>query len=330
MGTIFRTSMFITDRAAQVDEEERTAEFVASSGGSVNTYAGPEVLRVKGMSLTRYRKNPVVLDCHNRASADDVIGIAAVRKSGGQLIARVQFASDEKSQRIFDKVREGILRAVSIGFTVDPSAIRELEDGEVDGDGDDKVRGPAIVINRSELHEISVVPVPADEDALRRDFYKRCLMADPKEPEAPPAETPADPEALHVEFDAPPSETPGGIVAEILAAAPPAPPPAPLVDYAAECARIEGEAAMIRAQSVRRKAVHESIWDICPADLDEHLRTLLVSDPDITLESARRELLKERTKNFKPIGTPEPAPIQSTPAPKSLDAGDLFQSLTGR
>jgi len=300
-------------RAADDDEGDGFAEFVASSGRAVQTFAGPEVLRVKGMDLARFRKNPVVLDTHQRGSSDDVIGKATVRKEGKTLITRVRFARDEKSQRVAQKVEDGILRAVSIGFTVDPSKIRELADGEVDGDGDEEVRGPAIVLNRSELHEISIVPVPADEDALRRDFYQRCLMTEPT----------AEPEVtLEGELDLRAEEPP--TVAEAVEAV--AADDVHIINLDAE--RMKRNAALIRARSEERAASQAEIRAICPADLAGVLEGILLRDPDLSFEAARDLLLAERSRTHKPGGTPEPAP-ENTPAPMSGDAGDLYKSLTG-
>lgn len=298
---VFHTCL--TRSAHPVDDKNRTADFVASSGGGVATFAGQEFLRIQGMSLKRFEKNPVVLDSHRRESADDVIGVATVRKDGQALLARIRFATDEKSDRIFQKVKDGILRAVSIGFTVDPESILELEEGEEDGEGDEKVEGPAVILGRSELHEISVVPVPADEDALRRAFYQRAKMNYtelPKTDDKP--EDKPEPVAESVNF--------------IHA----------VVDTDAD--DFANKAAVSRARADARKAAHDEIRAICPADLQTFLDALLLEDVDITFESARRALLAERNKGHKPVGTPEPTPVV-TETPQPIDAGDLFTSITG-
>jgi len=330
---ILHRQMFTSDADRALHESERIVEFVASSGAPIQTREGPEYLRISGMDLTRFRKNPVILDGHSRGSCDDVIGRATVRKEGARLITAIQFATDEKSERIYQKVRGGILNAVSIGFSVDPAHARKLKDGEVDGTGDDEIRGPGVVLNKSALHEISVVPIPADEDALRRDFYERAFMKYPETsstddktaPTTPEGETRSEAPADEIRGETPPELE--GLTLEL---------PADditltdALDATIDAERLQREIADTVARTAERVARHDEIRAICPPSLIEFLEGYLLADPEASFDASRRALLDERALTHKPVGTPDPTPEPTEPAPSPLASGDLLTNLTGR
>jgi|GEM_PF-3690656 len=153
-----------------VDAEKRQATFVAATEGGVETWAGPEHLRMSGANLDRFRKNPVILDTHNRYEAGAIIGRALrVWIEQDKLLVEIEFAATKRAEEIWTLVRDGFLSALSVGFL--PVEIMRLGENETYGTGDRKVVGPARVIIEWELFEISVVPVPADADALKRSFF---------------------------------------------------------------------------------------------------------------------------------------------------------------
>jgi len=155
-----------------IDEATHTADFVAATERPVAVGPWePEALRMGGVNLTRYRKNPVLLDSHDRTSLASVVGKVDVSVKDRKLIARCTYAPTERGKMAWELVRGGFVNALSIGYQVDRSSVRHLREGETDGEGDALVRGPATVVNRWTLLEISTVPVPADEDAVRRSFY---------------------------------------------------------------------------------------------------------------------------------------------------------------
>jgi hypothetical protein len=153
-----------------IDEENRTATFVAATENGVMTRGGTEYLRMSGVQLQRYKKNPVVLDAHNRWSVGAVIGRAQVRREGRLLMADIEFAGTERAENVWQLVRDGFVRTVSVGFMPDQDNTIYLDDDDTDGEGESAIRGPGVLIKRWELFEISVVPVPADADAVRRSY----------------------------------------------------------------------------------------------------------------------------------------------------------------
>jgi hypothetical protein len=161
-----------------VDEEKRTASFTAATERAVKVGPGPgECLRMAGCDLTRFRKSPVVLDSHQRDSIDAVIGRAVMTVRGRELHADITFAPTERGEHAWQLVRGGYVRAVSVGYQVDEGSVRQLRAGEFDGDGESRIDGPASVVNRWQVMELSIVPVGADEDAVRRSFYQSITPA---------------------------------------------------------------------------------------------------------------------------------------------------------
>ncbi len=139
--------------SAEPAADDRTIHVVASTDG-VNRFGYS--VDPAGWDLANYLPNPVVLFDHGDGPDGYMpIGRAEnVRVEDGQLNATIRFASAAVSplaDRCLAAFREGVLNAVSVGFgPPDPD--------EIDGD----------VVRRAELWEISVVAVPADPGALRK------------------------------------------------------------------------------------------------------------------------------------------------------------------
>lgn len=160
--------------------EERRATFVASTETGIPCYEGKEYLVMRGCNLARYRSNPVLLDSHNAYQVGAVIGSADVRIEGSDkgdiLVADVTFAdSTQRAKDAWNLVKDGFVRALSIGFRVERKAKVTLEQGAA-YEKDERMTGPGVVYPRWELLEISVVPVPADMHALIRRHLRRKRM----------------------------------------------------------------------------------------------------------------------------------------------------------
>ena len=255
-----------------IDDEARAAEFVAATETPVRMGSTSEVLLMKGLSLDRYERNPVVLDSHRMESALDVVGTAAVRVEGQNLVARIRFDQDAHSEAVWQKVRSKSLRGLSIGYRVDPASVRTVRS---------ETTGEQVSTAHSwELYEVSVVPVPADAGALLRaaSFTGGTRMSD--QPSNPQRPSPEDEEAQ----------------------------------------RFEREAAVTAARAKARAARHAEVRALCPAVLHPYLEGMLLEDPDVTVESARKLLLAERKRSMPPVGTPEP----QTPAPQAAGAASAI------
>jgi hypothetical protein len=99
------------------------------------------------------------LECHNRFSLAAHLGIVTEwRFDGAQLICRVRFARDAWPATVAQRYADGVLRAVSIGYTPLEAVREEPADGGA----------PIIRLTRWSLDELSSVPVPADLQAVQR------------------------------------------------------------------------------------------------------------------------------------------------------------------
>lgn len=163
-----------------VDEKKRTVDFVASTD-AIDSY--DEVVE-QDWILDRYLANPVVLFGHN--SREMPIGKATrteVVTSNGrqQLECTIQFLTEKANpvaEQVWNSVLEGGLRAVSVGFIPGDYRFEKRNGTEV------------FVLSKNTLHEISVVPIPANPEALAKMKAKALAAAghEPK-PAATAAET---------------------------------------------------------------------------------------------------------------------------------------------
>jgi HK97 family phage prohead protease len=115
-----------------------------------------EVVTLDGWDLDNYEANPVILDSHNYTGIEAIVGRALppLRMTDKGIEADVVFNTTPKGRLAEQLVAEGNLRAVSVGF-------RSLERAR----GSEP--GSPVKHTRKELLEISVVPVPANSEALR-------------------------------------------------------------------------------------------------------------------------------------------------------------------
>jgi len=106
--------------------------------------------------LERFRKNAVVLFGHD--SRDLPIGRAEnVRVEGGALRGTIVFATAEanpEAEKVWQLVQQDMLSSVSVGF-VPHDVRRERRDGR-----------DVTILSDCELIELSVVPIPANSEAV--------------------------------------------------------------------------------------------------------------------------------------------------------------------
>lgn len=169
-------------------EERREVDFVASTD-AVDSYG--EIVE-QSWNLDRYRSNPVVLFGHNSRALP--IGFASrVDVVSGRLEATIKFASERanpEAEKVWQSIKEGTLRAVSVGFYPHDVRIEKRNDQEV------------FVLSNNELFEISVVPIPANPEALakmRARAFAAVTASDPgANEETMSGKTKAAPEAATV------------------------------------------------------------------------------------------------------------------------------------
>lgn len=163
----------VGDGLLAVDEKTMSAGFVVSSTrrdrhGDVVVPAGCKDW------LDDYTKNPVVFfahksDCLPIASARSPKGELALWLSEDTITSRAYFHGKTKeSEEVFDLVAAGHLRAASIGFIpVEGQVIPPENEEPVDDQGNIDFDLGGVVFTKWQMLEWSVVPVPANADALR-------------------------------------------------------------------------------------------------------------------------------------------------------------------
>ena len=108
------------------------------------------------VDLQRINEIGCLLFNHNR---DAVIGkVNRAWLEGNRGMAEVEFDTDEQSEVIFQKVKSGTLKGVSVGYRID--SLEEVQAGKTSADG--RFTGPCEIARKWWPFEISIVSVPAD------------------------------------------------------------------------------------------------------------------------------------------------------------------------
>lgn len=124
----------------------------------------PEILLMSG--FIGANKVPL-LNSHSRWSTDDVLGsVDGIRVENDQLIGTVTFS--ETADRAFRLVSEGHLTDVSIGYQIKERTY--VPKGETLVIRERPFRGPANVVTRWAVKEVSVTPIGADVTAKFREL----------------------------------------------------------------------------------------------------------------------------------------------------------------
>lgn len=146
---------FVTEVKAPTDgEDTRTLDFIISTA-AVDRMG--DTIAVDGWKLANFRKNPVVLWAHD-ASMLPIAKASNIRVEDGKLMARAEFMPREISgfsDAVYRALKAGFLSACSVGFAPIKYAFSE-----------DSGRRFGIDFLECELLEFSVVPVPANQEAL--------------------------------------------------------------------------------------------------------------------------------------------------------------------
>ena len=148
MSTLVRKQFVASEITKDGGDASRVRRFVISTGG---VDRDNDTVDAKGWQLDNYRANPVVLWAHDYKQLP--LGKAlSVGVEGGNLVATAEFADHEMANTVLRMIDGGFLRATSVGFKP-KKAVDNVERGGVD-------------FKEQELLEFSIVPVPANPQAL--------------------------------------------------------------------------------------------------------------------------------------------------------------------
>lgn len=141
------------------DASARTARLSFASETPVRDYwYGKEILRVSDSSMNTERFSAGVMPVLFNHDRDKVIArVDKIWTEGSKAYADITFDDDELSARILKKVESGSLRGVSVGYSIQNYSIIERDETSTDG-----IEGPALIADKWEVFEISIVSIPAD------------------------------------------------------------------------------------------------------------------------------------------------------------------------
>lgn len=172
---------FVVERAA-IDEDARTASLAFASETPYERWWGVEILDVTATSMrqSRLRSGANLLCDHDHK---DVVGVIESVEIGADRVGRavVRFGKSARAEEVWQDVKDGIRRNVSVGYMVHKAQLVETVDGV-----------ETYRITDWEPFEVSLVSVPADASV----GVGRSLEDASPEPEAAPASvepTPIEP-----------------------------------------------------------------------------------------------------------------------------------------
>lgn len=257
-----------------VDAKARTAEVLFSTGAKVlrhswldGTYYEELDMSPKSVRLDRLNNGAPFLADHNGYNVARMPGVVeSARIEGGKGYAKVRFASegiDPEADMLFAKIRDGIVRSVSVGYRV-----HKVEKIVTEGE-----KVPTMRVVDWTPYEISAVAMPADAGAgFRSD------AATTNEVEiSDRSSTNGDNDMKNrKKFQAPDDGNGGG-------GAPPA-PPAPPVDLAS-----------VRAEAVKadRERSAGILHAVRAGKLGDDVAQRFINDDKATVESVRAFVLDE-------------------------------------
>ncbi|MFQ5915842.1 MAG: HK97 family phage prohead protease [Nitrospinota bacterium] len=141
----------IPEEIKQVEGKSRTIRFTISTSA---VDRDRDTIDASGWKLANYKKNPVVLWAHSYHELP-VAKASKISKQEGKLVADAEFATAEQNplaESVYQLLLGGFLNAASVGFKPLKTEFNEERRG--------------VDFLEQELLEFSVVPVPANPEAL--------------------------------------------------------------------------------------------------------------------------------------------------------------------
>lgn len=184
--------------ASTLDADKRTVDMTWTTGARVmrgfwDPYLEELSLDPKHVRMGRLQSgNAPLLNSHRSYDMNDVIGVvekAQLDPGGKSGSATVRFDSGTDGSEAMRKVKEGILRNVSVGYRV--HKLEKVKGAVVDSNDDT----PVFRATDWEPFELSMVPIGADAGAATRadsaitnpcEFTEERTMPEPEKPITPP------------------------------------------------------------------------------------------------------------------------------------------------
>ena len=172
---------------AQIDDEARTATLAFASQQPYDRWWGREILDVSptAMRMQRLSTGANLLVDHDTR---DVVGVVETVEVGADRVARavVRFGRSTRAQEVWQDVKDGIRRNVSVGYMIHGAKLIETDDEDND----------TYLVTDWEPYEVSLVSVPADPTVgVGRALAQGLDASTPAPISAPAAADPATPMA---------------------------------------------------------------------------------------------------------------------------------------
>jgi phage head maturation protease len=151
------------------DPEDKYVRGVIST---VDPDADGDVVLPEGLVWDRYVKNPVVLFNHDLNSP---VGLCdeVITEAGGHVRARTRFGTTPEAQKVYQLMKDKVLRTFSIGFVPMECVERGNKGFEnalrlVQEQYPDRIDGQKVgrIVQKALIVEYSVVTIPANENAV--------------------------------------------------------------------------------------------------------------------------------------------------------------------
>lgn len=286
-----------------VNAEARTIDLIWTTGARVRRYdwwndrAYWEELSLDPAHIRMERLQSgtaPVLNTHSRWTLEDVLGVVTAASLGGDRgVATIRFSQRDDVQPVFQDVVDGIIRNISVGYSV-----HKIERIAPEKEGDLWVYR----VVDWEPYEVSLVPVPADAGAVTRSADGSVAP--------PPQNLRTNPCEYRELLPTPPAAAGTSTRKETTMAGentnPAAPNTAAQPDEAAlAAARAEGARQEAERQSGIREAVRLG-------GLDEAFAQQLIGNRDLSVADAGMAVLREQAKRASAVPTRSAADIQTT------------------
>ena len=161
-----------------LSEDSRSVKVTAATENPVPVFDWqygliPEIILMSGVMVPGGGQVPL-LDAHDRSTAKAVLGSAQrFEVRGNELLCEVVFANVPDAAEAFRKIQEGHLRDFSIGYRWEPQDAELVQEGETRLVEGRKITGPARVLKRVFIKELSITPIGADERAKARSEQRQ-------------------------------------------------------------------------------------------------------------------------------------------------------------
>lgn len=112
------------------------------------------IIPTAGISLDRFKKNPVMLDSHWKSNSSVLGKWVNIKREKTLLTGEPLFDSaDENVTTIEGKVERGFISSCSMGVSFDRDDLKYIEG--------------KLILEKCELYEVSIVPVPSNANSIR-------------------------------------------------------------------------------------------------------------------------------------------------------------------